>query len=338
MTTDAIKNSFLALSVLLAPTSSPGAPPSPNAPVQEGHIPGADGVKLFYRKVGSGPQAVVFLHGGPGSNFRGQGDHMERLASPGRTVVLYDQRGSGRSEIVTDPKLLTAEHHVRDLEAVRQHFGLRRVSLIGLSWGCGLAALYATAHPDHVERLLLISPMPPTATDFDERMAKLASLDAAAAARRKAIQERWPGAGDEEVVGLCRELSDSIFRLYLADATPEKLRHAALRCDIPPAAIRNRSVVQAATLASIGRWDLRPILRNIRVPSLVIEGAQTNVPLEATREWVVALPSARLLLLPDAGHEAFLDRPEAFQSAAEEFLSGHLPKDAAIKGRGEAPR
>lgn len=295
--------------------------------VREGHLTGADGVRLFYRQVGDGRQGVVFLHGGPGSNFRGQGDVMERLASPGRTVVLYDQRGSGLSDLVSDPKLLTADHHVRDLEALRTQRGFERMSLIGMSWGCGLAALYAAAHPDRVDRLLLISPISPTIERFRERLAALGRLQPQAAIGvRQAMVARIRSADDAQTAALCRELSDIAFRLYVVDPTPAKLSHAALRCDIPPASIRNRYVVEAATLGSLGEWDLRTLLRGIRVPSLVVEGAKTNVPLDATREWVAALPNARIVLIPDAGHESFLDQPDAFLKVGDEFLRGRWPK------------
>jgi pimeloyl-ACP methyl ester carboxylesterase len=53
----------------------------------------------------------------------------------------------------------------------------------------------------------------------------------------------------------------------------------------------------------------------------VLEGTESNVPLEGTREWAQALPNGRLQLVPHAGHELFLDQPAAFLKAAEEFLA-----------------
>lgn len=131
---------------------------------------------------------------------------------------------------------------------------------------------------------------------------------------------------DTDAVALCKELSEITFRLYLAEPTPEKLRHAARRCDIPAAVIRNRSVVEAATLASLGQGDFGQVMSRLRVPALVMEGAKTNVPLEATREWARLIPSARLLLIPEAGHELFVDQPALFLKATEQFLSGTLPR------------
>ena len=298
---------------------------------EEGFIDGADGVRLFYRRVGRGRDFVIYLHGGPGSNFRGNGEYMDVLAS-GRTVIMYDQRGSGRSTIVTEPEQLEAEDHVRDLEALRRHFRIRRMSLIGLSWGSGLATLYAARHPARVRRLLLISPISPTRALAAARTRHLDTLlGPTALARREAIRSRWRQAGDDEVVALCREAIDITFRLYLVRATPELLGIAGRRCDIAPAAIRNRPMVESATMASLGDWDFRPLMRRLRMPALVMEGARTNVPLDATRAWAAALPNARLLLIQEAGHEFFLDQPEAFARAADQFLHGRFPQGSRTR-------
>jgi proline iminopeptidase len=295
--------------------------------VGQGFLPGHDGVRLFYRQVGKGSgELVVFLHGGPGSNFRGSGTAMDPLAR-GRTLVMYDQRGSGRSDLVTDPARLTVQDHVRDVEAVRQHFGAERMSLIGLSWGAGLAVQYAAEHPERVTRLLLVSPMPLSKELLEQRRAKLNELlGPAGVARQRAMREQLPTASDAETVKICREASDLTFRLYLARPTRAKLRHAQARCDIPPAGIRNRPVVEVATMGSLGSWDFRSLLRRLTMPALVLEGTESNVPLDATRLWASALPNAQLVLVPRAGHELFLDEPAAFLRAAQEFLSGRAAR------------
>ena len=177
-----------------------GSPVASPPPAVEGHFPGSGGTRLFYRKVGTAPKVVVFLHGGPGSNFRGADAAIEPLAGPGRSVVLYDQRGGGLSDLETIPALLTAQHHVRDLEALRVHLGVPRMTLVGLSWGAGLAALYTAEHPRRVERLVLVSPMAPVKTPFwNERLAKMSALRGeAASARRAEMLAKLPNATDEE--------------------------------------------------------------------------------------------------------------------------------------------
>ncbi len=322
---------LIVTAILLAAPSAAGqtrsnksAPAKPSTeshfPVSEGYLDGADGVRLFYRKVGRGKNVVVCLHGGPGLNMASGCLDAEPFAK-GRTLVMYDQRGSGRSELVSDPKLLTAQHHVRDLEAIRQYFRAGRVTLVGFSWGAGLAALYATEHPERVSRLLLVAPMPPARTPYwEQRLAKVnAKLGGELAARVAEIRRRIPQAGDEETAALCRELRVG-YRAYLAN--PENVSRVRDRCDAPPASIRNGVLVSRATLDSLGDWDFRPRLARLAMPALVIEGAETEVPLDATREWVAMMPGARLLLIPDAGHELWAEQPGVFLKAAEQFLRG----------------
>lgn len=72
--------------------------------------------------------------------------------------------------------------------------------------------------------------------------------------------------------------------------------------DASPEALRHELLAQATAMSSLGDWDFRPILASLEIPILVVEGAETHVPLDATREWVTSAPNARLLLVPGANH------------------------------------
>jgi proline iminopeptidase len=139
-----------------------------------------------------------------------------------------------------------------------------------------------------------------------------------------------PQASDYETLALCRELRVG-YLAYLAN--PANISRVRDRCAASAASIRNGIIVSGATLESLGDWDFRPRLRHLTMPALVIEGAETEVPLEATREWVITMPNARLLLIPDAGHELWAEQPTAFIKAAEEFLRGKFPKRAEVVRR-----
>jgi hypothetical protein len=90
----------------LLPVSDAQTPPE-RFPAEEGYVTVRDGVRLFYRKIGAGHDVVVFLHGGPGLSM-GDGGYAMRPLAEQHTLILYDQRGSGRSDLIKDPKLLTA--------------------------------------------------------------------------------------------------------------------------------------------------------------------------------------------------------------------------------------
>src|ERR671927_520344 len=84
---------------------------------QEGYIQTADGVRLFYKIVGSGTQTLVVVHGGPGNTMQSILPDLEPL-SKNRRVIYYDQRGNGRSDLLDDDdKKLSITKHIQDLEA-----------------------------------------------------------------------------------------------------------------------------------------------------------------------------------------------------------------------------
>ena len=292
--------------------------PSSRAPrSNQGFLAGADGVRLFYRRIGDGERALILLHGGPGSNHNAVWPDLEPLAKPGRSIVLYDQRGGGRSEIVKEPARLTASHHVRDLEAVRSHFGFERVTLVGESWGAGLATLYAGAHPTRVERLLLIGPMPPTREILERRMDE---SDESIGFRKRLsdISKAMPGAADP--IAVCKDF----FSLYLKQFffRPENAaRRRGSSCNAPAEGVRNYFLVNKATFDSLGAFDLRPTLARLTVPAMVIEG-EKSIPstVESARVFAQSIPGARLVLVPEAGHFPQVERPDYFFPAAEEFL------------------
>ncbi|MFQ5776230.1 MAG: prolyl aminopeptidase [Kiloniellaceae bacterium] len=98
-------------------------------------------------------QPVVFLHGGPGAGA--SPDH-RRFFDPGHyRIVVFDQRGAGRSTPLGELSRNTTRHLVADIEALRAHLGIERWLIFGGSWGSTLALAYAEAHPERVTGLVL---------------------------------------------------------------------------------------------------------------------------------------------------------------------------------------
>lgn len=92
--------------------------------------------------MGSGPDTLVVIHGGPGFTMDYLAADLEPLAEH-HTLLFNDQRGTGRSTLVTDSAALDAQRFVDDLEALRRHLSLGSVNLLGHSWGAAIAALLA---------------------------------------------------------------------------------------------------------------------------------------------------------------------------------------------------
>ena len=129
-------------------------------PERQGYVVTSDSARIFYRVTGSGPDTLIAIHGGPGVDLESIYRDFAPLAAR-HTVIFYDQRGAGRSELPRDTARLVVARQIADLDEVRQHFGLRQVTLVAHSYGPLLAASYALAHPDAVRRMVFFGPVPP---------------------------------------------------------------------------------------------------------------------------------------------------------------------------------
>jgi proline iminopeptidase len=304
-------------------------PVSEGLPVEEGYFPGADSLQLFYRIVGQGPETALYLHGGP-LNMNDGGYELDSL-SQGRRLLAFDQRSGGKSELVNDPDRLTVEYYIRDIEALYSHFNLNQITLIGQSWGSGLAVLYASQHPEQIERLLLLSPMAPARIPFqDERViSHNAAIGEEGLARLDEISKAWDDASDSMVVSLWREQIGLTFRGYVSDITALERMHGDYGSG-SAASIRHQTVASSVVNQTLGNWDFRPSMTSLNMPVLVVEGEETKMPLNATREWARVLPNSRFLLIPGGSHLVWLEGAEFFFPAAQTFLSGDWPDGAEV--------
>jgi proline iminopeptidase len=300
-------------------------PPAPSAP-KSWTIGVAPGVSLFVESLGSGKDTLVLLHGGPGltaanvlPDFAALGDQF--------TVVSYDQRGAGRSTLVDDSTRVTVGAHVADLEALRSQLHLDRMTLVGHSWGGGLAVRYALAHPTRVKRLILIDPVPPRRgtfiTDFSRNVA--AWMDSATRAKVAAANQLWTS-GSDPMAG-CREYWSIFQNGYFANPRQHKPMKGEW-CVGPAAGVRAFSRVNRWTFASIGRWDWTAEAKALLIPTLIIHGAQDPLPVAGSREWLAALQQSRLLVVKDAGHYPFVEQAEVVLAAVGAFARGVWPTGA----------
>ena len=109
---------------------------------------------LHYEEFGNPKgKPIVYLHGGPGG---GSGDHFHRYFDPEAfRIIIYDQRGAGKSTPAAEIKDNTPDLLVQDIETLRKQLGIDKWHVYGGSWGSTLALLYAQAHPDKTESLTL---------------------------------------------------------------------------------------------------------------------------------------------------------------------------------------
>ena len=126
----------------------------PIEPYDSGLLDVGDGHRLYWEMCGNPKgKPAVFLHGGPGGGF--SANH-RRLFDPERyRVLLFDQRGCGRSKPHAQLEANTTWHLVADIERLRDVMGVKEWLVFGGSWGSALALAYAETHPERVSELVL---------------------------------------------------------------------------------------------------------------------------------------------------------------------------------------
>jgi proline iminopeptidase len=274
---------------------------------------------LFVDEIGDGPPVVV-LHGGPDFDHTYLRPELDRLAASAR-LVYYDQRGRGRSAPGVQADDISIESDVADVEALRHGLGLDTVAVLGHSWGGVLAMEYATRHPEHVSHLVLMNTAPVWRDGWIALRLHLAQIRSPSAIARMRELEPMIEAGD---LNAEREYHRLHFAVTVADADlldriVERLRtHFTSRTMRLARAIEDHLYAHTARLPG---YDLRPLLRELAVPTLVLHGERDFIPIDVAREVAGAIPGARLVVVPGAGHFTYAEQPDAVHTEVAKVLA-----------------
>lgn len=295
---------------------------------EQGYITTSDSARLFYKiagRPGPGVDTIIAIHGGPGLDL--ESIYNDFAAGLGRkhVVIFYDQRGGGKSELPTDTSRLVAARQIQDLDEVRQHFGLTKVTLVAHSYGPLLAASYAIAHPDAVKKMVFFGPVPPRRGEFFTRYgqninARLDSAQRASLVRFGGIMMSDSSSADA-IRAACRSYWAIGLRPRLASPNALRVVKSDL-CATDPTGIRyGMATANGVIMNSYGDWDLRSSLRTLDVPLLVVHGQQETIPMDLIEEWVTSMPHARLVKVPNAAHFTYAEQPVLVWSVVERFLA-----------------
>jgi proline iminopeptidase len=306
---------LLATLLLLGATATP--PP-------DTFVETEDHVRIWYTSRGKGSPVIV-IHGGPGMDFNSLAADLVPLEKHHR-VIYYDQRGGGRSSLAAN---LSIDDHVRDLDELRRHLGLAKVTLLAHSFGPAIAAQYAIHHPDHVERMIFLGPIPPRkGAFFEEYGATLQKRLTPQLQKRAAELSKSYESASGDAVAACREYWTIETPPRLAKGHPLSMVKSDL-CTASPQAIRyGMTKTNETTFTSLGDWDWTADLAHVTAPTLILHGDEDAIPMAMVSEWSRAMPQARLLRLANTGHFPHAEAPEIVFPAIETFLEGNWPKDA----------
>lgn len=255
-----------------------------------------NGIRLAYHQRGRGHgTALLLIHGFPLDHrlWRAQ---LRGLAAELR-VLAPDLRGHGQSELTPGP--LTMEQHADDLATLLDRLDIPRVIVAGLSMGGYVAFAFWRRYRERVQGLALLD----TRAEPDSPAAR-ANRDAAAA------RVRLAGAGS---------IADEMLPKLLA---PASLANPKLAGAARAMMIRQPVAGIVGALAGLrDREDSRPTLPTITVPTLVLVGeADILTPPADAEAMAAAIPTARLVKIPGAGHLTPLENPRVVNAALRGFV------------------
>jgi proline iminopeptidase len=252
---------------------------------------------------------VIAVNGGPGLShaYMMVNDLWQRVGKD-HFVVLYDQRGTGRSKPVRDGAPQTMAAQVADLDAVRAALKLDKVALVGDSYGGMLSMAYAVAHPEHVAKLVLSDSPPPEWKSMVHLLPEVfPDMEASGAAEEKRLGE---GSDAAEQAGLRNHFRMIFYSPEKRDAYMAKMGDLGFEPG-----------VAAAVSQSAGEMDLTAQIKEFRFPVLVITGRyDMNVaPLTA---WRMAheIPGARIVFFEKSGHLPAYEEPDKYLAVLDGFL------------------
>ncbi len=288
----------------------------------DGYLTTEDGVKLYFQKLGNGPNAVII------PNSVHMFESFRHLAAS-RTIIFFDLRNRGRSESISDASKLARGIHndVDDLEAVRRHFQIDQVDLIGHSYIGLLVILYALKYPDHIHRIVQIGAAQPNA--MTQYPPHLTGADATLADFVNKLTQRRKSIEPADAVEGCRNFWGMVRVLMVADPADANKIHWT-PCDYPNE-INFMKYWTENLMPSIHALRFDEEISKVKAPVLTIHGRRDRQgAYGGAREWAMILPDARLVTVDNAAHVPWIESPERVFGAIETFLNGTWPEAAEV--------
>lgn len=278
-----------------------------------------NGTELFFDVEGAGlapsgtamieKEPCFVLHGGPGMDHSYFRPWLSPLADT-LQLIYVDHRGTGRS---ARPALetCTIAQMADDLEALRRYLGLGRVTVLGNSFGGFWALVYALRHPASLNRLILVSTAP--SHEFAQ--------DAEREAARRATplqRETMPAvfAGRVETEEAFRRWWDIMLPLYFYRWD------ARIGTEMIERGIDNPLVAAYMFTHEIPKYDVRPQLGEIAVPTLIVAGRHDWVtPVSQAEQLAAGIPGSELVVFEESGHMPFIEEQQGFTTVVKRFVT-----------------
>jgi pimeloyl-ACP methyl ester carboxylesterase len=315
----------MTLNVSALPPPGPGLPPGTVVvPLPEHEtqpvtvaIPNEVG-SLRAEILGRGDEAIVIINGGPGLNSVFVRRLHQGMAKklPGRRIVRYDQRGLGGSTPTTAAQN-TIAGNVEDVESIRRFLGVKKLHLVGQSFGGFVAGAYASTHRRNVASIAFIDPLPPLPADSEFTTRGFDAINVyydellAAGILEPGSDDDPPGVAWNRIIGV-----------YFADPLVVPIEITAPSTEfnvaISEAVDADYQANGAQLVENIGR---------LRLPVLIIGGALSGFGPHFAQGAAAALQGARpkVVTIQGAGHLPWFDKPHETLGALQTFFDDCAP-------------
>lgn len=283
-----------------------------------------NGVRLFFDVEGASlrPDGAVMrekpilllLHGGPGFDHSIFKPAYSALADVAQVIYL-DHRANGRSDAGPQESWTLAQWG-DDVRSFCDVLGIVRPIVLGASFGGMVAMAYATRHPDHPSKLVLISTEAAGGTHLDRRVAlfeRLGGHEVGALARRRFLENK--GHQDQASLEAWQKLAMPVYTRTPRD--PDVARRSIRRFDVQHWFTRPGG--ESST------YNMFPDLHCIRCPTLVLGGEDDPMhPIESQADIAAALPAhlVRFERFANCGHAVIPDAPERGMAVIRDFILG----------------
>jgi proline iminopeptidase len=277
-----------------------------------------DGIDLFYRVVGPNTgDYVLVLSGGPGEDIHSMQGVADELGKKYR-CIMWEQRGTGRSKLPRyDSSTINLDAYMQDIEALRKQLHTEKFIVVGNSWGMILGLAYAGTHSDAVRAVVTLGSGPITSEYLgvfsDNQSMRLSPCEIE-------VRDFWRDPS--------REAADSdraaFERLRAATSAYFYDRKKALQMamELNPKDYNFR--VPPAFLKAEGNYDIRPKLKTILAPVLLLQGRQDLAGEANVCEAHSLIKNSTLVFIEKCGHMPWLEQPEQTWKIVDDFLA-YLP-------------
>jgi len=262
-----------------------------------------DGVELAVETAGNGP-GLMLVHGFGGAK-EDFADHVPTLARD-HTVVVFDHRGHGASDKPDDSAMYSLERLAADTLQVADAVGLDSFRLLGHSMGGMTSRKIPLVAPERVDALIMMDTCAGPIPGFDPEL-----MDAAAEVALTRGKDAL-----KELLDLAAVLETPAYHRVLAERPGYQRFVEKKFADLSP-------VMWGALAMAMGHQsdDTEALARSLSVPLLILVGEQDAPLVTASNDLKRAIPSASLVVIPDAGHSPQFENPHAWIDAMLKFLA-----------------